>query len=263
VRLLALPRNGGPAAARNAGLAAARGEWIAVLDSDDWMAPDRLERLIAYARAEGADIVADDMLIVPDLAAAASGKRFLGEKRGRAAIDLAAFARDNQLFKGQRQSGYLKPAFRAGFLKDHALRYDSSVRIGEDFVIVAEALAAGARYAFLPEPLYHYVVRPGSISRVLRREDVDSLLAADDRLLSAYGATLAGAARAALAARRGSLQDAAAYIGMLDLLKARRFGAALRLAAARPAAVRHFWMPIAVRLQRLFAGKGAGCVVPA
>src|SRR3989442_1213525 len=49
VRLVAMPHNGGPGAARNAGLDAARGRWVAVLDSDDELRPDRMARLIARA----------------------------------------------------------------------------------------------------------------------------------------------------------------------------------------------------------------------
>ena len=58
-----LPNNGGPAAARNAGFAEAAGRWVAVLDSDDLMHPRRLERLVAEAEREGADIIADDLLV--------------------------------------------------------------------------------------------------------------------------------------------------------------------------------------------------------
>jgi succinoglycan biosynthesis protein ExoO len=57
VRLLLAHRNEGPAAARNRGLDAARGRWIAVLDSDDMMHPERLSRLVAAAEQDGADII--------------------------------------------------------------------------------------------------------------------------------------------------------------------------------------------------------------
>ena len=56
VRLRRSPVNAGPAAARNLCLEAARGRWIAVMDSDDLMHPERLERLIAAAERDGADI---------------------------------------------------------------------------------------------------------------------------------------------------------------------------------------------------------------
>src|SRR5690606_9288987 len=61
VRLIALPRNGGPGAARNAGLDAAQGRWIAVLDSDDALRPDRLSRMIARAEKAQAQIVVDNI----------------------------------------------------------------------------------------------------------------------------------------------------------------------------------------------------------
>ena len=58
VRVIACARNQGPAATRNLALDAARGDWIAVVDSDDLIHPERLARLIAAAEAAGADLVA-------------------------------------------------------------------------------------------------------------------------------------------------------------------------------------------------------------
>lgn len=43
--------NRGQSAALNVGLKAARGEFIAILDSDDYWAPDKLERQVAYLQA--------------------------------------------------------------------------------------------------------------------------------------------------------------------------------------------------------------------
>jgi glycosyltransferase involved in cell wall biosynthesis len=47
----------GAAATRNVGVARATGEYVALLDSDDELRPQHLERLLAAAEATGADLV--------------------------------------------------------------------------------------------------------------------------------------------------------------------------------------------------------------
>ena len=48
--------NGGLASARNAGLKAAHGEYIAYVDSDDWVEPDFVERLLSTCVGNDADV---------------------------------------------------------------------------------------------------------------------------------------------------------------------------------------------------------------
>ncbi len=48
INIISLDRNGGPARARNAGLEAAMGSYVAFLDSDDMMHPQKLEQQLKY-----------------------------------------------------------------------------------------------------------------------------------------------------------------------------------------------------------------------
>ena len=66
LRIIPLARTSGPGVARNAGIEAARGRWLAVLDSDDMMHPNRLTALVAEAERSQAEICADNLLVFQD-----------------------------------------------------------------------------------------------------------------------------------------------------------------------------------------------------
>lgn len=47
----------GPGATRTRGLANAKSDWVVYLDDDDWLHPEYIERCVAFAKAENADLV--------------------------------------------------------------------------------------------------------------------------------------------------------------------------------------------------------------
>lgn len=66
VRLLALPDNRGPGAARNLGLALARGELVLWIDHDIYLAPKALERMLAAKARMPAEIVLPRIRLEPE-----------------------------------------------------------------------------------------------------------------------------------------------------------------------------------------------------
>ena len=73
MRVVALEKNRGPGGARNAGFEAAQGRWIAVLDSDDTVYPDRIARMIRRGERLDAEIVVDNLDVVHETTGRARG----------------------------------------------------------------------------------------------------------------------------------------------------------------------------------------------
>jgi succinoglycan biosynthesis protein ExoO len=249
VRVIRLGDNRGPGGARNAGLDAARGRWIAVLDADDTAYPGRTERLLQRAAATGFEIVVDNLEVADEATATTTHMFGIERLRAMPEMTLADFIAGNHLFEDRFSLGYMKPLVRRDFLERHSLRYIETIRIGEDYMLLASALAEGGRCAVEPEPFYAYHVRPGSISRVLDLRHVETMIEADEAFLRDH--TLDPAARRAQTRRTRNLRKAASYLSLVGHLKERAALKAAATAIRNPAAVRLLGMPISVRLRRV------------
>jgi succinoglycan biosynthesis protein ExoO len=259
IKVLAQARNRGPAAARNRALAAARGAWIAVVDSDDVMLPDRLERLLARAEAEGAQIVADDQMVCS--ADLSGGAPLIGKATARrlANVDLKTFIDSSRLYSRLPDLGFLKPMIRADFIARSGARYDEALRIGEDFHFVLALLAAGARLSLEPEPLYLYCKHTASISHRFKPEVLAAILAADERVRA--GLADPAAARA-MTRRIEGMKSWAVHEQVMAEAKAGRWLHAARTAAARPHAWRLISRPLRRRLAGMLRGRGRTPAAP-
>jgi succinoglycan biosynthesis protein ExoO len=230
-------------------MAVARGDWLMVLDADDQIAPGRARRLLDAARDARADIVADNFRVASQKDPGRLELHIAEELDGAPmTIGLADYIRANLLFSGVKALGYLKPMFRRDFLAEHALAYPPAMRIGEDYALVAEAMARGARYIRVRAADYTYVTREGSISHRLNAADLRAMIDFDRTFLAAHHDRLSPDERAAAEAHLDSLLDGAAFTAMIDGLKARRLPAVALAALRRPSAIRHFSMPIRARL---------------
>jgi succinoglycan biosynthesis protein ExoO len=184
VRLLRQAGNRGQAAARNLALGHARGAWIAPVDADDEIFPDRLRRLVEAGESEQADMIADGLLIRGPRGPGTPNELMpWGGAAGQRLERLSAETLIRSGLAGGRCSlGYLKPLMRRRFLVAHDLHYAEDLRFAEDFHLYARALFCGARFLLYPESHYVYWQTPSSVSRAGAPRNAGHALRGSERL---------------------------------------------------------------------------------
>ena len=235
MQVLHMPRNLGPAAARNRAIAASSSPYLAVLDADDYWEPGRIARLLLQMRDQ--DFVADDLLRVVEGHEDEPPTALLGQGANLpCTLDLATFALANISKRGRdrQEMGFLKPLMRREFLQANGLRYDETVRLGEDFILYATALARGARFRLVEPCGYVAVERRGSLSVNHGAAELAALLTACQALSHEPG--LSARDRHALAAHRRHVRSKLHFRRVLDVRRSRGMATALSVLAADPAA---------------------------
>lgn len=180
-------QNGGPSAARNRGLELVKTPWVAGLDADDYLLPERMERLVAQAETLGADLLADDVVRTEPGQAPGDGYRvWRDESVGVVEMDLAEFLRQNILkYCGfRREIGYLKPLMRMEFLRANDLSFREDMRLSEDYDLYARSIAAGGRWIVIDPCGYIAVNQPGSLSKSFPMAALEKVREADLALLA-------------------------------------------------------------------------------
>ena len=166
VRVLRHSTNRGQAAARNLAIAAARGVWIAPVDVDDEIHPDRLRTLAEAGERGQADLIADGILFQNAAQPGAASELMTWRRQGNGLESLTPEALIRSGTGGEcRSLGFLKPLIRRRFLEESGLRYSEELRFAEDFNLYVRALFCGARFLLYPESHYVYWQRAGSASR--------------------------------------------------------------------------------------------------
>lgn len=233
-RVLLFSTNGnkGPAAARNLAIAHSQAEYIAVLDADDFLLPARFSKIF---KVKGWDAIADNIAFVPEEQAAecdqAKLERFAPDT---CSLNLAAFIAGNIARPGKQRAelGFIKPVIRRQFLAENGIRYDETLKLGEDFAFYGQMLSAGARFLTLKTCGYVAVERIDSLSVRHRTEDLAALL---EFCRKFERASIRDSAEAdAIHRHRTQLEGKLFHRKILDVRKAEGRFAALLQALANP-----------------------------
>jgi len=228
VRLLTNDAPIGPGGARNLGLNEARGTWIAVVDADDLIHPDRFARLLRSTDEFGADVIADDLVRF----GAESGTTLLEPLRLRSpwcpsAEDLLTAG----LGRRATPVGYLKPIVRRSALGD--LRYQTDLPIGEDFDLLLRLSLSAAKIVVVPEPLYLYRRHARSTSHRFSSAQCEAMAAGINRIAQDFPSQTANVSEA-LDSWRAMLKQQAAFGDLVNALKGLNVATALRMFAQTP-----------------------------
>lgn len=236
IQVIRQSENTGPAGARNTGISATTAPWIAVLDSDDYMAPDRIARLLD--QAEGYDLLADDIYKVQDTDLGATDNRLWSrEDFGHFDISFAKFVEGNRRNRyGDRgELGFVKPLMRRAFLEKHGLSYAKDLRLAEDYLLYAKALAAGAHFRMIDPCGYFAVFRENSLSSEHSTKDLRAIVDADAAL--AHHTALSQSDRHILKKHKLDVQKEWAWRSLIDAVKGRDWKTVATLSVQPPAVV--------------------------
>lgn len=146
--------NGGAAAARNTGLDAANGNWIAFIDSDDWVHPDYLRFLRESALQAGADVAACRYQSVQTNAAT-----------NFEPMSLAVSSQNREAYWIHDRVGAVVPW---GKLYKHELFAELRYPVGrtaEDEYVAHKIIFGCKQLVVLDNVMYYYFVNIGGVSR--------------------------------------------------------------------------------------------------
>ena len=150
--------------AKNIGLTLASGEWIGFIDSDDWITPDRDEKMLARAEETGADMVGCDYCLTqehsmktgqvvhnnsPEQAGSLDHDKYASLILDSGSLVVKIYRRDIILGCESR--------FPEGiFYEDNAL--------GNTWMLRAK------HFAYMPEPMYYYYQHEASTVHTITRK---------------------------------------------------------------------------------------------
>ena len=175
-RFLTPDHNLGAGMARNYGAAQAVGEYISFIDPDDTVEPDMLEVLYNKAKASDADICCCYMQkCFPD---GSTGDLLMNPK-----VPEGLLSHDNRAYVLTHYvSLFASMIYRRQMVIDNDIRFPED-RAADDSFFVSCVWMKTRSVAYVDRPLYHYLIRPGSVTTTLQSDKYRKRLAVFGKLM--------------------------------------------------------------------------------
>lgn len=170
-------KNSGPSYSRNRAIGLAKGEFIAILDSDDWWELNRLEMMMNFIHEKGADMLFDDLHYIRE-----------GEQEPWTTYyKFKGFAVDKPTqispeYFVDKDLGILKALIRKDLIVENSISYDESIKYGEDFLFYLELVTKTTKVWLLKEGYYYYLSREGSLVKNIYALSIECLRVTEELL---------------------------------------------------------------------------------
>ena len=169
IRLL-YQRNQGVSLARNNGIKAAMGDWIAFVDSDDWLSPVYLSTLYQTAVRDDVDVSICGLFYdYPDREIRSGhfpNDMLFRSRDDIRQIQLQILAKNMSRIAGNSGDRIGAPwckLYRTSFVRDNELSFIPNLRRSQDVLFTLYALEKAKRISYINQPLYHYRIIEGSV----------------------------------------------------------------------------------------------------
>lgn len=151
-------QNAGVSAARNDGLDIATGDYITFVDSDDYVAPEMYEMLIAKIQTQNADIA------VCGYFQEGNDGVFRINWKGTDEVCLTQLEQIECLLRNRYYTCSLwDKLYRSDILRN--IRFDESIHHYEDYLFLYEAMQYSHKAVFTPQGCYYYCNNEQSVAR--------------------------------------------------------------------------------------------------
>lgn len=157
--------NGGLVSARKVGLRAAEAEYIAYVDSDDWVEENMYGYMMELILRDHSDIVTSGLIRDYENHSVYEKEKIpAGRYEGEALSDLLGHVINiDHFFDSQINMHITNKVFRKDMLAEYQMRVPKEAKIGEDADVVYPYIFESEKISVSGQCFYHYVMRSDSL----------------------------------------------------------------------------------------------------